>query len=146
MTKQREEKQKTKRQSASARERERERFADEETKIYEGRLVPPRSLYHGHYNRSRCSGNQSMFRGPNSLITTRWPWKFLLSRWGTPEEQSSLRPGRAVPSSHSNWMTRWFAWGPFCGRQNFWVDLSNLLVAPNVEASERLHQDVWHLC
>ena len=110
------------------------------------RRDPPCWHHQGHRNRSLCSGNQSMSRGPNSSITMRWPWEILLSRWCTHEEQSSLHPGRAVPSSHSNWMTRWFAWGPFWGRQNVRADLSDLLVAPNVEASERLHQDLWHLC
>ena len=110
------------------------------------RRDPPCLHDHNHYNWPLCSGNQSMSRGPNSSITTRWLWQILLLRWGTPEEQPSLRPGRAIPSSHSNWLPRRFFCGPFWGRQNVRADLSDLWVAPNVEASESLHQDLWHLC
>ena len=80
----------------------------------------------------------SLLKKSKHVSTTQLILKILLSRWGTLEEQPSLRSRRVVPSSHSNRMPWWFPCGPFCGCQKVRVDLLDLLVTPNVETSERL--------
>ena len=60
--------------------------------------------------------------------------------------QSSLCHRRAVLCSHYNWMPQRFVYRLLWVRQNFGSDLLDILVAPIIEASQRLQQDLWHLC